>query len=290
MAFAVPTHALPEAVLSAPPPLPSQGETVLKAAIFPAWAAYDLGHPQVAAGSAAVDFILVVGILDMSRHREPFAQGLRGLLLFALAGHHAGGALVGSLLQTRYAERGGPDQMRTGEGRGFEAFLGMGQYQNTMGLGVGYSFEDFRITVSTGSGVEQAEWGLPDTGTWMQGEALDLAPVLTLGLEGRWRLNSLVRLHPGVQIQGGALIRSAWADSGGTRKQVSSRDSYAMWIIPSLAAGFDPFRIGSVTLGAGWEVLRPGMARSFERQVEAHGKVDPILPRLRLNAQAEVYF
>lgn len=280
-----------EAVVSEAPPLPSRTEAMLEAAVLPAWAGYELGKPKIAAAAALADFALLTGILDLSQSRERFAGGLRGLLIGALIAEHLASVAYAFRSESSLSHRETPRMMKTGRANGFEAFFAFGYYQNAAGIGLAYAFEHLRLSLAAGGGLEKSTYGLPDTGGWTQGESMETAPIFSFGLEGRWRINPLLRLQPGIHILFGTLTKEAWVDTalGIGTQTVSSRESQGMWIIPGLEVGLDPLRVLSIGLGAGWEALRPGAAKSFEASLAAHGRDDLILPRLRFNAQVELF-
>jgi hypothetical protein len=280
-----------QVVVSEAPPLPSRTEAMLEAAVLPAWARYELGEPKIAAASALADFVLLTGILDLSQSRERFASGLRGILIGALIVEHLASVSYAFGYESSLPHPEAPRMMETGRAKGLEAFFAFGYYQNAAGIGLAYAFEHLRLSLAAGGGLEKPTYGLPDTGSWTQGERMETAPIFSFGLEGRWRINPLLRLQPGIHILFGTLTKEAWVDTalGIGSQTVSSRESQGMWIIPGLEVGLDPLRAISIGLGAGWEALRPGAARSFQASFATHGHEDLILPRLRFNAQVELF-
>jgi hypothetical protein len=291
LGLARPLGAFPEAVVSEKPPLPSWTERVAKAALVPAWAAYDIGQPQAAGLSAMADFMLSAGILDLSQSRERFAhEGLRGILIAGLIAHHAVAVLIAAQ-DDALLQGAGTGSIETGRAEGLEAVLGLGDYLNTRTVGLAYSFEHLRLSAALGDGWDRPEYSIPDTGSRTHGETLEREPIFRFGIEGRWRLNPLVRVQPGVQFLTGILTRQAWIDSAHEEKPSAPfRESRGLWVIPSLALGLDPFRFISFTLGTGWEAVRPGTIDDFESLLRAHGGERAILPRLRFSGQAEMFF
>jgi len=245
----------------------------------------------MACRTALADFALLIGILDLSQSREPFAGGLRGILIGALIAEHLASVAYAFQYGSSLPHPEAPRMMETGRAKGLEAFFAFGYYQNAAGIGLAYAFEHLRLSLAAGGGLEKPIYGLPDTGSWIQGEKMETAPIFSFGLEGRWRINPLLRLQPGVHILFGTLTKEAWIhpDLEIGSKTVSSRESQGLWIIPGLEVGLDPLRVLSIGLGAGWEALRPGAARSFEASFAAHGEKDLILPLLRFNAQVELF-
>ena len=84
-----------------------------------------------------------------------------------------------------------------------------------------------RLSLAAGGGLEKQTYGLPDTGSWNQGERMETAPIFSFGLEGRWRINPLLRLQPGIHFLYGTLTKEAWIkpDLETGTKTVSSRES-----------------------------------------------------------------